>query len=280
MNSVSPITDLKLPPVLYKFRDYKDDYHLKSLWSEELYIPSVNEFNDPSDSTTPFRYKEEDLTEDNIYRKCLQIAKLNYPDKKEEEHQQMAFENQRKGLLFDEDHTDKFDRMNYEQTCRDFGVYCLTPKFENFLVWSYYANSHKGFCLGYHTAILVNTEIFSIGGLVDYRKDYPKLPLFPTEQDHLFLNIFYTKWDIWKHEKEYRLIHQYKTGKLQKIPKNAIAELILGCNFPETEKLGFTEKFIKQFPEAKVFQMELVKGKFGLVKKLIYDEKLLLNILN
>ncbi|RWU10638.1 DUF2971 domain-containing protein [Pedobacter chitinilyticus] len=269
-----PIEELNLPKTIYKFRDYENPYHLRSLLDSEIYIPSVNEFNDPLDSKTPFRYREEDLTEEKIYKKCLSIAKINYPNRSEQEYQQIAYDIQQKSLIIDEEHIEKFDRMNYNQICNDFGVYCLTPEYDNFLMWSYYSNSHKGFCIGYDSSVIIDCGIFGMGGAVRYKNEFPKLPLFPSEDHQLFLDIFFIKWEIWQHEKEFRLLHQYKNGKIQKLPSNAVSEIILGCNFPEKEKHFFLQLIINKIPNAKVFQMELIPCEFGITKKLVYDESL------
>lgn len=274
-----PVKKLKVPPILYKYRDYDNDFHRKTLINNEIYIPSANEFNDPLDSKTPFRYRDEDLTEENIYLKCLQIAKRSQPGLKEEQYQEIAYENQKKELLLDDQHLEKFDKDHYKQICNEYGVYCLTPDSKNFLMWSYYANSHKGFCVGYHSHYLLGTELFSIGGKVDYRSDFPKLPLFPSENDHIFLNIFYTKWKIWKHEKEYRLIHKYKYDRKGRkdiftLPDITIAEIVFGCQFSENELLKLIPIITEKYPSVVLSRAKLITGVFGIIKETIYDPKL------
>jgi hypothetical protein len=283
VGQVVPIRKLKAPLILYKYRDYDNKFHKRAINDNEIYIPSANEFNDPLDSKTPFRYKDEDLTEENIFLKALQMAKRNHKSLKEEQYHKIAFENQRKGLLFDEQHIAKFDEADYKQICRDYGIYCLTPNSLNFLMWSYYANSHKGFCIGYSSPNLFDSGLFSMGGQVVYRNNFPKLPLFPTENDHIFLNIFYTKWKIWKHESEYRLVHRYKYDKkgredIFELPNESIAEIVFGCQFPENERIRLTMLLVEKYPNIKLSRAKLISGEFGLQKEIIYDPQLFIKL--
>lgn len=270
-----PIGQLDTPAILYKYRDYENSYHRLILEKGEIYLPSVNEFNDPQDCNLPFRYREKELTEENIFRKCLEISRRAYPSFTEEEHHERAYREQRARSIFDEHHLEQYDADLYRSICNTYGLYCLTQDETNFLMWSYYSNSHKGFCVGFNTEKLIRLKLFSLGGKVLYKNQFPKIPLFNNE-DSFFLNIFFTKSKVWKHENEYRLLHKFKTGKSHAIPIDIIEEVILGANFPEKDILGFTKQLTQILPHTKIFKMELNKTSFGLVKKTVFDSNLFL----
>ncbi len=273
---VLSIDKLKLPQVLYRYRCFNNKHHEESLFEREIYIPSAKEFNDPYDSKIPFRYIEKDLTEENIYEKCLALAKASEPNLSEDYYQERAYKMQRKDYLKDVHRLDLFDKISYERLCADFGIFCLTPDVENVLMWSYYANSHRGFCIGYNSEYLIKCGLFGMGGEVFYDNTFPKIPLFWTENDFPMLNILLTKWEKWKHENEYRLIHRYQKGKTHVLPPEAISEVVLGSQLSENEKLQQTEKIMKFLPDTKIFQIELDKNSFGLKKLLIYDPMLII----
>lgn len=278
VGKVLPIAELSFPSILYKYRQFSNEYHERALFNREIYIPSANEFNDPYDSKIPFRYKEEDLTEDNIFKKCLSIAKAFGKDfglTTEEQYHKKAYEMQQKGYLKDVHHLDQFDKISYKQICTDFGIYCLTPNENNLLMWSYYSNSHKGFCIGYNTSYLVKCGLFGMGGQVIYDDNFPKLPLFLTENDFPFLNILFTKWNIWNHENEYRLIHKYSRGKVFQLPQEAISEVVLGSQLSDEEQLKYYSKIIEHLPDVRIYQIKLNKATLGLKKELLYDERLI-----
>jgi len=156
VGKVLPIDELEVPDVLYKYRDFTNKNHQKALFNSEIYIPSANEFNDPFDSKIPFRYKEEDLTDENIYRKSLEIARKIEKGLSETRYQEIAYEIEHEGLLFDAQHLEQADKRVYDRLCLDYGIYCLTPDVENLLMWSYYGDSHRGFCIGYNSRYLVS----------------------------------------------------------------------------------------------------------------------------
>ena len=181
---VVPIDELDIPEIFYKYRYFNNKHYKRGIFNCEIYIPSANEFNDPYDSQIPFRYKEEDLTDDNIYRKCLEIAKKNTSGLSELQYQEIAYNMQAKELLKDAHHLEKFDEITYKRLCNDYGIFCVTPDALNLLMWSYYADSHKGFCIGYDGKYLAKFGPFKMGGRIAYRNDFPKLPLFLTDDDN------------------------------------------------------------------------------------------------
>jgi hypothetical protein len=271
---VLPIDQLKLPKILYKYRHFDNKFHLNSILQREIYIPSAKEFNDPYDSKIPFRYREEDLTDENIYKKCLQLAKQMNPGLSNEKYEEMAYRMQKEDSLRDAHHLEKFDKLTFERLCNDYGIYCLTPDAENLLMWSYYGDSHRGFCIGYNSDFLVKCGLFGMGGEVLYRDDFPKLPLFLTEDDHPMLDILFTKWNKWIHEDEYRLVHSYKHGKIFTLPKEAINEIVIGCQISDHDKILNVFKIKEALPDVKIFQIEQNNELFGLRKVPVFDKNL------
>jgi hypothetical protein len=145
---ILPIEELQVPNALYKYRYFHNEFHEKALFEREIYIPSAKQFNDPYDSKIPFRYRSEDLTEENIYKKCLALAKTFHVGLSDAHYQEIAYDIQKKDLLKDPHHLQEFDKQTFERLCNDYGIYCLIGDSENLLMWSYYADSHRGFCIG------------------------------------------------------------------------------------------------------------------------------------
>ncbi|MGK9123918.1 DUF2971 domain-containing protein [Olivibacter sp. SA151] len=263
-----PVNQLKLPDTLYKFRDFNNQYHKDAIQSCKIYIPSAKEFNDPYDCNLPFRYRKEDLTEENIIIKANKIVNKNYPNARTEEKQQYVYDMVNERFFENPDHLKAVDEDSYDNINREFGVFCLTPKVDNLLMWSYYANCHRGFAIGYNPAVLLNTRLFNMGGMVDYTAHFPEFPFFydNAPEGQYFANVFFKKSDVWKHEVEYRLLHIYNKGKLHPIPVDAVNELVYGVKFGDKEEIRFTELLIKKYPHIKVYKMELDNNQFGLKK--------------
>ena len=273
---VIPIKELKVPDVLYKYRCFGNKYHEKALYEYELYIPSPDGFNDPFDSKIPFRYEEKDLTEDNIRKKTFEMAQKIQPNKSRIDQEELAIRMQNDHILDDEHNLEDFDKVTFKSLCTDYGIYCLTPDEKNLLMWSYYADSHKGFCIGYNAKYLVECGLFGLGGEILYTNEFPKMPLFATETDNSLIKLLFTKWDIWAHEKEYRLVHRYKNSKKHTLEQEAISEIILGCMVPDNQRIAFVNAIKDILPNIKIYQIEQSKNGFGLEKKTVLDDKLFL----
>lgn len=97
-----------------------------------------------------------------------------------------------------------------------FRVLCLTHQYDNILMWSYYSQSHKGYCFQFSYNDLID-EISNIKvsglciyGKVNYNKKRPpqksKVNYFSFTDLKFYINAIFTKYLEWKHEKEFRFV--------------------------------------------------------------------------
>lgn len=138
------------------------------------------------------------------------------------------------------------------------------------LMWSHYADGHKGFCVGYDRK-LIEEYIDSqeppllMGGnppvIFDHLITYSPVPDYidriciylenelngkPIDLDHLFVDlvvvsILATKSEHWKYEKEARIIRS-KPGPI-KIPLNIVKKVIVGQKI-DPENLAFLKSLL------------------------------------
>ncbi len=97
-----------------------------------------------------------------------------------------------------------------------FKVLCLTECHRNILMWSYYADNHKGYCFAYdYDDIMEGIRSLDINGIciageVQYKKKRPeqKAPQdkFSYTDILFYIEAAFTKYEEWKHEKEYRFV--------------------------------------------------------------------------
>ena len=149
-----------------------------------------------------------------------------------------------------------------------FGLLCLTEKPDNELMWSHYADSHKGFAIGFKSdhpyfnqrkSDLDQTNFLQ---KVIYTKQRPSLAFFDPEADEaaavpkLIQQIFLTKSLNWKYEKEWRMIKLLEGADLIKqvsvdqiylfnYPIDSIDRVILGAKCPQQLKMDIS-KFISE----------------------------------
>ena len=97
-----------------------------------------------------------------------------------------------------------------------FRVLCLTHQYDNILMWSYYSQSHKGYCFQFsYNDLIDKIKKIKVSGLciyggVNYNKKRPpqksKVNYFSFTDLKFYINATFTKYLEWRHEKEYRFV--------------------------------------------------------------------------
>lgn len=243
-----------IPDILYKYRNWEDKYNRKILKCKELYLSSADQLNDPFDAALPFQYDPQELTEENIIKKLLLVGRNVYPEKTDDELIRRARERYNAGEFTDE-YWKKFSPSFKKQVNDRYGIYCLTTKNDNLLMWAHYANSHRGFCIGYD-----KFELFKIVegliGRVTYSTDFPKVPLF--EEGILGLTkLVTTKSTHWEYENEYRMTKTFASRKTLKLTETSIKEIIFGCNINQKHKSKIIYFAKKNFVGIKFYDCQI-----------------------
>jgi hypothetical protein len=114
-------------------------------------------------------------------------------------------------------------------------VYCLGPDSSNVLMWAHYADSHKGICLKFG----VRNHVFCGALQVQYCREFPATRQYSSSPSENLLPLV-AKSDVWRYEREYRLIAQdssnatnhdtlMATAGFLQLPAGALQAVIVGC---------------------------------------------------
>jgi hypothetical protein len=133
------------------------------------------------------------------------------------------------------------------------GVICFSKTNSDILLWSHYADSFRGICLGFD---FDNADIdVLISKKINYSSKRALIsPLFfkeGTSRAEDTENILFTKYNKWSYEKEYRLaVNLEKCSKecnkyYFQLPKNALKEIIFADRIDKKEK-GNIVKYINK----------------------------------
>lgn len=127
----------------------------------------------------------------------------------------------------------------------DTAIFCMSQVWDSILMWAHYADSHKGFVVGFD----MSHPFFDFGKpfgtrRVKYCKSRPK----SSEID--ILDEMYYKLDVWSYEQEWRLCKDvYKADEtinnniyLFRLPKESIKSVYFGICMPENEKMDMYQK--------------------------------------
>ena len=168
-----------------------------------------------------------------------------------------------------------------------FLIFCLAKQKDNLLMWSHYADMHRGFVIGFDETSPFFKPGFGKGkdGLrnVIYKSERYKLPcqaisaLSPEEQEAAQIGIIFTKGPVWGYEEELRIVAHpasasdnstfTKNGEqlhLFNFPLECLKEVILGVAMPDDTRKEIMSIVTKKYPNAKLFQAELDADLFAL----------------
>jgi hypothetical protein len=253
-----------IPKILYKYRDWNNEYHKKILSNYELYLPSTKEFNDPFEGSIPFEYDETELSTETIFQKMLSVAKEDpdHTDWNEKQIYDYTCEEYRSAWFLDSKHIEEHKKDTKRQIEESFGILSLAKFNNNFLMWSHYSNSHTGFCVGFDTQKLTNA-IHGICKNVTYEDRIPIFSLF--DDVGLFVDkLLFTKSKVWEYEDEFRMIKSEKAQSVVEFDPACITEIILGCRIDKKNKDEILGMVNRQISHCRVYETGLDPKLFGL----------------
>lgn len=220
-----------VPKILYKHRTWDTDLHKDILRSNKIFFSSASNFNDPFDASLPYKYADEELTFENIRKKLFEIGRRINPDFSEEKLESEVNKRQNEGIFLNEQYWKDLHPDIKNQLHRDFGIFCLTQKKDDLLMWSHYSNSHTGFCIGFDTKVVFEVTKCTLGPIT-YDDKFPTMPLFNLNPEDL-LKLLMTKSKHWEYESEARMIKTLGANITFELPNEAFKEIIFGCKISE-----------------------------------------------
>lgn len=144
-------------------------------------------------------------------------------------------------------------RENYESYVRkqlsSTGICSFSRTRKNQLMWSHYADNHKGVCFGFKEQEIgnIHSKIYPID--VTYQDEYPfediikrtnyfgivgELNSLENIAGDIFHSVHGTKFTDWKYEKERRLVYYIHGAK--KFEPDALTSITFGLRMPDRDK--------------------------------------------
>lgn len=245
---------VKAPKNLYKYLTFNENT-IESLISHKAYYADPAQFNDPLDckpvisvdvtlqvledvachlirmrsqkelSLMAKRLKFRDMASEGKISKISEsdvkafLQEVDYFSTENDECSGEVYKALRFTKVIDEEVTSVFKR----------GVWCLSSKFNSPLMWSHYANNHKGFCIEYDMSDVDEGSIKKViyGGSrklkVSTISEWINSGIMPKEMEDVCL---LTKSSEWSYESEWRLFSTIGLGDIEP----AIKSVIFGMN--------------------------------------------------
>jgi hypothetical protein len=195
----------------YKYRGGNFDRDIRTLEQNYFFAPNSKELNDPCEALVFTDSFESQLS---IFGKVFKIGEEK--------------------------------RVDFLKTTKDFiqlknkiGIFSLSQKYDDELLWAHYANNHKGFCIEYDLELLADRNIYEDHKYlnVKYSNKPPQLELSDLsskDNTEIYKKIVGTKSQRWNYEEEIRLItndfgeHDYDF--------RAVKAIYFGLRMPNEEK--------------------------------------------
>jgi hypothetical protein len=215
--------------ILYKYRPF-DANALLLLINRSLYFANPDDLNDPLDCQIGINAALESATDSPDLRRKIYsfIQSANTVDDARELIQE--FEVQRK----------------------QFAVLAFTKENRSPLMWSHYADRHKGFCIGFNfsnafakrnsTGILLGPAGCTYEKINPFRTYFARFSALDNEtcDETFWMDLmcisFLWKSQAWRHEKEVRVIRRYSGGI--HFEPTELREIIFGLKMIEENKIA------------------------------------------
>lgn len=240
VNMSARFKDLGTQTVLYKYRDWSNEFHKKTLIDPSVYLSAPKDFEDPLDCVNPTRYDL--LTDSQIFNKLYEKSKEENPHFNHKEHFDWAYYSfQNTPIRNPLEFMITENRLSSEFNDR-FGVLSVSENPYSKKMWEKYGAKNKGFCIAYDSEKLFN---FSGSGCkVTYTDNLPRINAFENFLIQHFKQIYF-KTTYWAFEEEYRL-HKLWSGPVTTQERNitisneCIREILLGYDMSQSDKIEIT----------------------------------------
>jgi hypothetical protein len=247
------------PERLYKYQSVSarslENLKLRTLWFSH---PSA--FNDPFDCAIQVGFK--DLTTDDLERvHSYYLSRDDLPPQV------------RESLVSNSAGSPEFRRMIEAALAgftdspltgqsRNLGVACFSAKNDDLLMWSHYADGHRGFCLEFDTS----EEPFSKSEPVMYVDDVPLVNPVDTLDGKstgsgIIDVMLRTKHSAWRYEQEWRVLHQ-EAEKSYVYLYHLLTGVYFGTSMPSGQRdviaqllLGSPTQLYQMVPGEKAFSL-------------------------
>lgn len=202
---------MKLPSKFYKYRGMSggsEKFVERTVLHNELYLATSSSFNDPFDLSPVFSFEgtKEQQIEDYIR------LHEKFGGRSDGNLREIATALVETRLAPDAiAETEAIMAASHKFGVADVtGVYCLTTKSDNLLMWAHYADQHRGICLEFSNQIALEA---GVPMKVEYSPLRTPIQMYGTQQNALELSLC-TKSSEWAYEDEWRLIRPaYDGGK-------------------------------------------------------------------
>lgn len=219
---------------LYKYGQL--DEHSEALFSKpQVWFSAPSQLNDPFECRPWYTFEgsAEQIVES--ARKMLQKQNHDLTS-----HMATA---QAVALILEDRHRDPEAQKRAREVAARWlakvGLFCLSRVRDNILMWSHYADQHRGYCLQFEATD--HTYMFSEAQPISYSDDYPAVQFHSAQSSEQVQLSFLSKYRGWSYEQEWRVIDTKNGSGLRSYPPELLRGVIFGLRMPDSDKIRIRE---------------------------------------
>jgi len=243
---------MNTPSSLYKYKSLSDEkrkHHVREMFEDHMvWFSKRSDFNDPFEFhfTPSFEATTDEKIE--VFARALQNKDPNLPDESARAEATFAFSSPPAILeKWEQERLSLFEKRLNEEV----GVFSLTEHKDDILMWSHYADEHRGICIEFRPVEEEHDKFYYQAHEVVYPEDNspPRLNFYDYRNDpgEWALKCFSTKALHWKYEGEWRLFDVRNGPGKKSIPTGLISSVILGCRIESSDR-AFIMKLASCYP--------------------------------
>lgn len=255
--------------VLFKFKSMQGDscrHVLDFIENSRAYFASPSSFNDPFDCVPVYRWKQEPPPQQLVAEALAEEEAMAL--KAGMTADQLHAERRARGIRpesLGEAVTESF-RSAVNKVTR---VFCMSATQSHPLLWSHYADSHRGVCL--HLRCRPGTVFGSARGVKYQRRFSPIwIPLaYNRAQDAMADKMVLTKAQFWSYEAEFRVIHHTEVGagytlqnQFYEFPPEALCGITLGMQMRPVDRAMVRNWAESRYPRLPVYEAHKQRDRF------------------
>jgi Protein of unknown function (DUF2971) len=264
--TLSTEAEIQIPEVLYKYRDLSGpnrDRVRQTIVENKVWFSTPVDFNDPFDCKVHTHFTGSTRTWKRHFREWQKNYRpeINRQQRRAEEARVLKVEKRHKDPRILASAIEEA-----QQAFNNWGIFCLSERNDDLLMWSYYADGHRGVCLGFaHRP----TRPFGQALRVMYSSELPRVNYFAADHEELARANFLTKALSWKHESEWRVIDRRRGRGFRQFPPESLIEVIMGSQMSKEDRKDIMA-WIETLPcRPWLFEARLKKAVYGLEINLV-----------
>lgn len=271
-----------IPKILYKYREC-NKRSFDNLKNNVVWCGTLDNYNDPYEGYTAIHFLP-------IYKEFLNMKTFRHYDatlsQLNSEEEVAAFVASELKMSSEQIARQISEQKKFQEDCnksfrdshrQSTAICSLAEDYDNRLMWAHYTNDHTGFCIGYKTEqmkkflykVKYKNEIF------DITNDIIKIMIYP-ENSKLDIKKFkpnqmvIQKDDIWKYEREWRLINPVTIDDISNFKFNDDLKRTKGYTYPLEPTVIYLGTKISE--ENKNELMKIAQEQDLAVNQMIMDE--------